>query len=1218
MEHSLSTPHDQARTRAEGFSFRRLGLVAGLDLKESLSRPLFVIFALLMLLNGYWMSRGNWIFHSIDTSLGGPKAWADSEFQTAYVYALIGFLEIAFFVAVAAGMSLIRDDEHKVGDLLHSTPLRPAEYVWGKFLAALLASFAAVAVLPLSTGLLTHLAPDPGNPEIYGPFHLLAYLRPALVFLVPVVVFTAGVTLALGRWTGRPILVFLFPVIVFLLCQSYLWGTYPPRISEGASNVLRYLDPSGFRWLKESWLLTDRGLLFYNTRPIAYDTPFLLSRIGFFLFGLLLVDLSRRHLAGRLRRPARVRRPEAAAVAAAPARPLSVLGMTSRPAGFLRDAWAVTRFELQELAAQPGLYIFIPFILLALYILYRDYRGAEFDSPMLLTPGTAAVQGMSFLVFALGLLFLFYTVESLERERTSGTASLFYATPVPTGAIVAGKIAANLAVLAVALLGAFGVVALMMSGQGRVPLEIGPFLLVWGLLLTPTMIVWMAFVAAVLALTKSRFATYGVGLGAAMLTAFFFMRGHMNWVGNWPLIGMSETGSAVIWTDLGRFEIDRAALVLNRLFFLALAVLFGWFAGRFLLRRDRDRLHPVLPPAGRRRTLLTAGALALLPLVLGFALWAEVNRGFQGATVRKERKDYWQKNLHTWDGDPLLPYVTRVEMDLDLDPDTRSLRASGFYDLQNQKDQPLYWFPVTGGNAWKGLAWTLDRRPYQPEDRSRLYVFRLAKPLARGESVRLGFHYQATILPGVSRNGGELVLGEGAPGEFLLPSGAVLTGRNPDFVPKIGFDPHIGVDEKNHSEPRIYPPHFTDGITDSDLDRSAFTQRLRITSPADYIVNSTGVMTSETLQNGRRVRVWESDYPVRVFNIAAGRHWAVKRGPGTAVFYYPGHPYNVGTLLDALNGARRYYAQWYMPYPWRELRLNEFPAYAGYARGNATNIFFSEGTGFLARPEPGNDVAFAVAAHESAHQWWGHIMSPGEGPGGIVLAEGAANFATLMLLEQMRGPLARQTFATQIEAVYGERRQPSDELPLAEIVEREGRPGDVVVVYNRGGWALWMLYQRMGKDAFLAGVQQFFRTYHNNPDHPVTNDFLALMRSYAPDKAAFDDVARQMFQQTAIPEYQIEEKSKRALGGGAWEVTAKITNAGTGRFPVEIAATRGPRYDEKGKASPEYRDARTTVVLGAGQSQVVHIRCGFEPQRIVMDPDVNVMQLQRRAAVARL
>jgi ABC-2 type transport system permease protein len=1212
MERSLSTTHGQARPRAEGLSVRRLGLVAGLDLKESLSRPLFVIFALLMLWNGYLMSRGAWILHSIDTSLGGNKAWADSAFQTAYVYGLIGFIFISFFVAVGTGMSLIRDDEHKVGDLLHSTPLRPAEYVWGKFLAALLASFAAVLVLPVSTGLLTHLLPDPGSPEIYGPFHLMAYVQPLLVFLVPAVVFTAGVSFALGRWTGRPILVFLFPVLVFLLCFIYLWTIFPPRMSEGLSDVLRYLDPSGFRWLKERWLLTDRGIGFYNTRPISFDTPFLLSRIGFVAAGLLLVDLSRRHFAGRLRRPARVRRPETAAPAAAPARTLAVLGMTSRPVTFLRGAWTVTRFELQELIAQPGLYIFIPFILLFLYTIYRDNRGPEFNGAILWTPGTAAVEGLLYLTLALTLLFLFYTVESLERERTSGVAPLFYATPAPTGAMVAGKLAANVAVLGVALLGAFGVAALMITGQGKVPLEIGPFLIVWGLLLIPTMIVWMAFIAAVLALTKSRFTTYGVGLGAALLTAFFFLRGDMNWVGNWPLVGAGQGGSAVPWSDLGHFEIDRWAIVLNRLFFLALAALFGWIAGRFLLRRDRDRLHAVLPPAERRRALRTAGALALPPLVLGFILWGEVNRGFQGATVEKERKEYWRKNLNTWTGQPL-PYVTRVEMDLDLDPATRGFRASGFYDLKNQKDQPLYWFPVTGGTAWTGLAWTLDGQPYKPEDRSHLYVFRPAKPLAPGESVRLGFHYRGTILPGISRNGGDLPLGE-----FLLPSGAILTGRNPDFVPTIGFNPKIGVDPDNRSEPRIYPPHFYDGITDADLDRSAFTQRIRITSPADYIVNSTGALTSETVQNGKRVRVWESDYPVRVFNIAAGSHWTVKRGPGTAVFYDPRQPYNVDSLLEALNGARRYYAQWYMPYPWRELRLNEFPAYAEYARGNATNIFFSEGVGFLALRTPDRDVAFTIAAHESAHQWWGHLMAPGEGPGGIVLAEGAANFATLMLLDQMRGPQARQTFAADIEDAYGEQRQPSDEKPLAETLELDGRPGDVTVIYNKGGWALWMLQQRMGKDAFLAGVQQFFRTYHNNPDHPVIEDFVAVMRPYAPDPAAFDDLVRQMFFQTVTPEYQIDEQSKQPLGGGAWEVTAKLTNAGTGRFPVEIAATRGPRYDEKGKASPAYRDARTTVVLGAGESQVIHVRCAFEPQRIVVDPDVNVLQLQRRAAAARL
>ncbi|HEV2856408.1 MAG TPA: M1 family aminopeptidase [Thermoanaerobaculia bacterium] len=1217
MERSLPSTAPEARyARAgeEGFSLRRFGLVAGLDIQESLRRPLFLLFAAIMALNGWWMSRGEWVFRSIDTSLGSPKSWVDSEFQTAYVYALISYFMVSFFVAVAAGTPLIRDAEQKVGELLHSTPLRPSEYVWGKFLAALTTSLAALLVLPVSTGLLSHLLPNPGTPDMYGPFRLMAYLRPTLVFLVPAVVFAAGVAFALGRWTGRPILVFLFPVSLFLLCQSFLWGTYPPRIPEGLSNVLRYVDPSGFRWLKETWLFTDRGIAFYNTRPMNVDAPFLWSRVGFVLAGLLLVDLSRRHFAGRLRRPARVKREETARVTAvAEARPLAALGMRSRLAGFFESTSAVARFELQELKAQPGLYIFIPFILLFLYVLYRDLYGA-FDtalSPLLLTPGIAATRGMVFLTFALGLLLLFYTVESLERERTWDVAPLFYATPVPSGAVVAGKILANTVVLAVALLGAFGVAALSLQGEGRVPLEVRPFLVVWGLLLLPTMIVWMTFAAAVLALTRSRFGTYGVCLAAALVTSFLFTRNHMNWVGNWVLIGNTDQGTAMAWTDMGGFDVDQTALVLNRLFVLALSALFGWTGGRFLLRRDRDRLHPVLPPAERRRTWTAAGLLALPPLALGLTLWGQVNQGFQGAAVEKEHKDYWRKNLNTWMAEPL-PYVTHVEMDLDLEPAARGFQVSGFYDLQNQKDKPLYWIPVTGGTAWKGLSWTLDGRPWTPEDRSHLYVFRLDRPLATGQSVRLGFKYRGTMLPGVSKNGGDLPLGE-----FILPSGVILTGRNPDFVPKIGFERRIGVDEKNRSEPRIYAPHFYDGRTDSDLDRSSFTQRLRISAPAEYTVNSTGILEAQTVRDGRRTTVWVSDYPVRVFNVAAGR-WAVKRGPGTAVFYHPGHPFNVDTLLDALNGARRWYAAWYAPYPWRELRLNEFPAYSQYARGNATNIFFSEGVGFLTERQPGNDEAFAIAAHESAHQWWGHIVSPGEGPGGIILAEGAANFATLMLLEQVRGPQARQFYATNIEAFYGEYRMPSDEKPLAETLERDGRPGDIVVVYNKGAWAFWMLSRQMGRDAFLAGVQQFFRTYHDNPDHPVIQDFVAVMRPYAPDKQGFDDLARQVFFQIVTPEYRLEEARKQAGGTGGWEVTVKVENAGTGRFPVEVAATRGPRFDDDGKLSPEYRDARQTVVLGAGESKLVRIRCSFEPERVVVDPDAHVLQLQRKAAAAKL
>jgi hypothetical protein len=223
-----------------------------------------------------------------------------------------------------------------------------------------------------------------------------------------------------------------------------------------------------------------------------------------------------------------------------------------------------------------------------------------------------------------------------------------------------------------------------------------------------------------------------------------------------------------------------------------------------------------------------------------------------------------------------------------------------------------------------------------------------------------------------------------------------------------------------------------------------------------------------------------------------------------------------------------------------------------------------------------------------------------------------------MLLEQMKGPQARMFYAARMEAEYGERRQPGTEKPLAETLELEGRRGDVTVIYDKGAWALWMLYKQMGKEDFLAGVQRYFRIYHGNPDHPVIEDFVAVMRPYAKDPKAFDDVVRQWFFSTVTPEYRIEEARKQPAGQGGWEVLARVENAGTGRMAVDVAATRGQRFDDKGKVSPEYRAARTTIVLGAGEAKEVRIRCPFEPQRLVVDPDVNVLQLQRRAAAVKL
>jgi ABC-2 type transport system permease protein len=896
---------------------------------------------------------------------------------------------------------------------------------------------------------------------------------------------------------------------------------------------------------------------------------------------------------------------EANAAATATSHPLADLRMRRRGAGLAAETLLVARTELRNLAASPGLYLFGALILLQTLGSNLIAAAGNLQVEMLITPGLTAVRTMNTLSLLFCLLLMFYTVESIERERSTGLASLSYATPARTASLLFGKALGNSAAGLLIAVATYLGCAIAILIQGRMAPDPWPYLLVWGLLLVPTVIVWTCFVIAVQATSGQRYATYGIGLGVIALTFYLQFTGRMNWVGNWWLWDTLQ------WSDMGLFEINRRALVLNRLLVLGLAALFVAIAVQAFGRRQADAIGTIhrLQPAPLRRWLLRLAPFAVVPLAAGIALWLAVNDGFQGRALEKKARDYWKQNLATWKDAPQ-PAIAGVDLDLRIDPARRWLGVHGGYQLVNDREAPLRRFALTGGPHWEKVRWTLNGKAYTPENRSGLYVFTLAAALPPESRAQVGFQFEGLFPRGITKNGG------GAR-EFILPSGVVLTSFEPSFAPVVGYMQEIGIKEhENDYEPRVYPDDFYVGRTHIAFGAGhSFPTRIAVTGPADYTFNSVGTRVSETVKDGRRTVVWKSDYPVRFFNVVGGR-WSVRRGHGTAIFYHPGHTYNIDEMIGTLDAARRYYSAWFRPFPWRELKLSEFPALASYAQGFPTDITFSEGIGFLTKNDIKTDLAFMVTAHESAHQWWGNLLTPGEGPGGDLLSEGMAHFSTVLLTEQVKGLQGRMEFLKRIEESYGNERHADAERPLIKV--DGSRDGDKTVTYDKGGWVFWMLYQHLGRERALAGLRKFIADWGNGPDYPVLQDFTAAMRPFAADPAAYDQFVQQWFHQVVVPEYRLSGATKAAGPGGSWKVTVRVKNAGTGRMPVELAAVRGERFAAKGGPNPGYREARRTVLLGAGEERTVEIACPFQPEKVVVDPDVQVLQLRRKAAFAGL
>ncbi len=128
--------------------------------------------------------------------------------------------------------------------------------------------------------------PGDAEKDIRGPFHALNYIRPALVFSLPTIVFLAGTSLAIGEWTRRAILVFLIPLALVMVDLFLLWSWSPGWLDPRINRAMMLIEPGGNRWLNETWLKVDRGVSFYNTSAIPYDRAFLISRMVFILLGL--------------------------------------------------------------------------------------------------------------------------------------------------------------------------------------------------------------------------------------------------------------------------------------------------------------------------------------------------------------------------------------------------------------------------------------------------------------------------------------------------------------------------------------------------------------------------------------------------------------------------------------------------------------------------------------------------------------------------------------------------------------------------------------------------------------------------------------------------------------------------------------------------------------------------------------------------------------------
>lgn len=178
-------------------------------------------------------------------------------------------------------------------------------------------------------------------------------------------------------------------------------------------------------------------------------------------------------------------------------------------------------------------------------------------------------------------------------------------------------------------------------------------------------------------------------------------------------------------------------------------------------------------------------------------------------------------------------------------------------------------------------------------------------------------------------------------------------------------------------------------------------------------------------------------------------------------------------------------------------------------------------------------------AHETAHQWWGNLVTSASYQDDWLM-EALANYSALLYMEKRKG---RKSMETLLDQYKGHLLAKTEDGPTVESVgpivwggrlySSQAPEAWRIITYEKGSWILHMLRGRMGDDGFLKMLGQLVARYQYKSIN--TDQFRQLAAEFMP-KNAPDAKLESFFEQwvygTGIPAIRMTQSfAARAPGG---------------------------------------------------------------------------------------
>lgn len=1054
------------------------------------------------------------------------------------------------FTIIFAATSVVRDFENKIYEFYFSSPITKLGYLAGRFFGGVtVVGFIFLGVmLGYLLGCLTLAA------RYVGPFRLLAFLQPLLIFLIPNLLLMGAVFFALAALTRNMIATYVSGIASLV---GYL-SLQDSFLQAKNQQLMAWLDPFGFSALalvKKYWTVAE-----LNTNLIPLDGVVLYNRLIWLAVAALVFAglYFKFQFARQNERQRKKQTSDTAEIEYEGIRQLAQLPIVARSfkrAANLKKLLALVRLEARRIVLHPAFFILTLMGARQAYHNFVENVGANGSN---VYPFTSwYLQFTTDLIGYMIAITIFFASVLVWRERDYKSEEIYDASAVPDWLLFAAKFVTLITiqtvfVLTVLLTGLFAQGVIF----GYTDFELS--LYCKALLGIELLNYWHLAIVALLIQTLVSNKYVGIFLTAAYFIVDFVLFSGLEFTSHLLRFGLTPE---YVYSNMNGFGHYAKPILWYRLYWAFGATML--LIGSDLLWRRGQELRLRLRWRAARQRLTHRHILGLLATLVSFMFTGgfiyynnHILNTYVTTKSRQRQSADFEKRYGRYAQSPQ-PSITHVSLQADLFPAPGNAAIKGSYWLQNKTggviDSVHLWLAPDRVTKIKRLSLQRPAQLAVRDDELGYYIFALQTPLLPGDTTQIEFELEANA-QGFAENN---------PRNEVVANGSYLTNfpfARPLYFPAIGYSRWGEIrDNSTRAKYDLPEKQILPALEDSLTRQKSFLDWATFDCIVSTDKNQTAIATGELIkswqENSRNFYHYRVDTVMNnAFVILSGKYEVVRvrhQEIAIEIYYDQKHSYNLDRMLAGVKSAFDYCTTNFSPYPYKTLRIVEVPDYGiigGTARSQPTVFTWTENGGFISNLEDSTaiDVVFNTTTHEMAHQWWGHLVKAAETEGAAVLAETMAQWVRVMCMQQMYGMEKMQRFRQKEMDDYlsSRARQQVDEPPLMRSTTQ------TYLNYDKGTVVMYALQDYIGEARVNAALRKLVEQFSfKEAPYPTTLDLIAALREVTPDSLQF--VITDLFATITLYDNEVEE--------------AKCTTLANGKYQVSLQTqTRKLRADGKG------------------------------------------------------